>query len=116
MATIPFVLDRHTSAIYPLKLHEYLAAGRPVAATPLPSLRALSGELAGHLHLGDGPVGFLGAVEGALAARDHGREARLAIARQNAWPDRAADIGALIQKRLASLAPQATSIPEVSQR
>ncbi|MCC6626035.1 MAG: glycosyltransferase [Chloroflexi bacterium] len=114
VATIPFVLDRHTSAIYPLKLHEYLAAGRPVAATPLPSLAALAEPLVGHLHLGAGTDGFLAAVDAALAVRDQGRVARLAIARQNAWPDRAADIGALIEERLTALAPEPRTTLEMS--
>lgn len=35
---LPYVLDGYTKYIYPLKLHEYLAAGRPVVATPIRSL------------------------------------------------------------------------------
>jgi glycosyltransferase involved in cell wall biosynthesis len=40
--TIPFVVNRLTEAINPIKLREYLAAGRPVVATPLPEIRAYS--------------------------------------------------------------------------
>jgi glycosyltransferase involved in cell wall biosynthesis len=38
VCTMCYVLDDYTKFIYPLKLHEYLAAGRPVVATPVRSL------------------------------------------------------------------------------
>ena len=37
---IPFIQDRLTEAVNPIKLREYLAAGRPVVATPLPEVAA----------------------------------------------------------------------------
>ena len=33
---VPFVVDELTRAVSPLKMYEYLAAGVPVVATPLP--------------------------------------------------------------------------------
>ena len=38
VALIPYVLSDRTKAINPLKLYEYMAAGRPIVATPLPEL------------------------------------------------------------------------------
>jgi glycosyltransferase involved in cell wall biosynthesis len=38
VCTMCYVRDGYTKFIYPLKLHEYLAAGRPVVATPIRSL------------------------------------------------------------------------------
>ena len=38
VCTIPYICNRHTQSIFPLKLFEYLAAGKPVVATPLPEL------------------------------------------------------------------------------
>jgi glycosyltransferase involved in cell wall biosynthesis len=35
---IPFLVNRLTEAVNPIKLREYLAAGRPVVATPLPEV------------------------------------------------------------------------------
>jgi len=40
VALIPFVVDASTNAMYPLKLHEYLAAGKPVVATNLKEVAA----------------------------------------------------------------------------
>jgi glycosyltransferase involved in cell wall biosynthesis len=37
---MPYVRDDYTKYIYPLKLHEYLASGRPVVGTPIASLEA----------------------------------------------------------------------------
>jgi glycosyltransferase involved in cell wall biosynthesis len=110
VATIPYVLDRHTRAIYPLKLHEYFAAGRPVVSTPLPSLRAM-GE---HLLLAEGASNYLAAIDLALAGREHGIETRVGLARQNAWPGRAADISRLIRARLAEVAAPPAARLEMS--
>jgi glycosyltransferase involved in cell wall biosynthesis len=38
-----YVMNDYTNFIYPLKLHEYLAAGRPVVATPIRSVREFAG-------------------------------------------------------------------------
>lgn len=38
VCVMPYIQDGYTKYIYPLKLHEYLASGRPVVGTPIPSL------------------------------------------------------------------------------
>lgn len=43
---MPYHLDDYTKYIYPLKLHEYLAGGRPVVSTPICSVIAFSEVLA----------------------------------------------------------------------
>ena len=35
---IPYLIDDFVRGIYPLKLHEYLAAGKPVVTTPIPAV------------------------------------------------------------------------------
>lgn len=37
---MPYKLDDYTKYIYPLKLHEYLASGKPVIGSPIPALQA----------------------------------------------------------------------------
>jgi hypothetical protein len=94
---IPFVHSAQTRAIYPLKLNEYLAAGKPVALTPFADLR----EFEGLIHVGDGPAGFAQACRAALADGGAGRERqRVAIARANTWEARAAQVEALVCKAL----------------
>jgi hypothetical protein len=89
VAMIPFVHSRQTRAIYPLKLNEYLAAGKAVALTPFADLR----EFDGLVEEGDGPEGFAAAIARALADTPAKREARVALARSNNWQARAAAMG-----------------------
>jgi len=113
---IPYKLDRLTMGIYPLKLHEYLAAGKPVLAGPLPSLRQFSHiiEL-----VNSGPE-FLAAAEKALATSQDPEiiAARVAIAEQNGWEDRINSINKIIEanlmaktSRLVEVEPEAASNP-----
>lgn len=60
---IPFCVTELTRAVNPIKLYEYCATGKPIAATRLDEVVAV----AGLCHLGDGPEGYLAAVDAALA-------------------------------------------------
>jgi len=96
---IPYRMNRLTQGIYPLKVHEYLAAGKPVVATPIPSLR----QLADRVYLAaDGPS-FADAIE--RAAREDGpyrREARRQLARRETWSARATEISGILGDALRS--------------
>jgi|HigsolmetaAR201D_1030396.scaffolds.fasta_scaffold11020_2 glycosyltransferase involved in cell wall biosynthesis len=97
---IPYALNDLTRGIFPMKVYEYLAAGLPVVATPLPSLRdvpdvvtaADAGEMAAALQAvmdADGPQARAGRSDAAAA---HSWESRLAeIARAIAAVERAAE-------------------------
>jgi len=63
VALLPFVINDLTLAANPLKLREYLAAGLPVVATPLPEVERL-GDL---VRTATTPEEFLAEVEGLLA-------------------------------------------------
>ena len=39
---IPYARNELTDSIFPMKVYEYLAAGLPVIATPLPALAGLA--------------------------------------------------------------------------
>ena len=43
---LPYVFNDYTQHIYPLKLHEYLACGKPVVATPIRSLESFGHVIA----------------------------------------------------------------------
>lgn len=43
---LPYVRNGYTDCIYPMKLHEYLASGRPVVGTPIATLREFAGLVA----------------------------------------------------------------------
>lgn len=42
VCVLPYVVDDYTKYINPLKMYEYLAAGRPVVGVPLPAIRELA--------------------------------------------------------------------------
>jgi len=60
---VPFVVDRLTEAVDPLKMYEYLAAGRGVVATPLPACEDVDG-----VEVADGAGAFVAAIERCLAS------------------------------------------------
>jgi hypothetical protein len=61
---LPFHDTPLTRAVDPLKVHEYLAAGRRVVATPLPALAGLADVVA----MPPDEAGWLAALDAALAA------------------------------------------------
>jgi glycosyltransferase involved in cell wall biosynthesis len=80
---------------FPLKTLEYLAAGRAVVATSLPSVRWLATDL---VTIADGPGAFAGAVDDALGQPRTPElvRARREFAGQHSWQRRAAELHAAI--------------------
>ena len=86
---IPFRASPLTAAVSPVKLYEYLAAGKPVVSTPLPSVLPFAREV-----LVAADERFLEAVEEAVANRHDAvaAEARRRCARAHTWDHRVARI------------------------
>jgi glycosyltransferase involved in cell wall biosynthesis len=75
-----------TTAIYPLKLHEYFAAGAPIVSVDLASVR----EFAKWIRIATGPDEWVQAIEASLAETDPKlKVARRQVAEQNGWEERA---------------------------
>ncbi|WP_020598007.1 glycosyltransferase [Spirosoma panaciterrae] len=92
---IPFVCNRHTYTIYPLKINEYLAAGLSVVSTPF----SILDDFDGVIELADTPEQFAQAIRRALADTSPQRiQQRVAMAQRNAWPERAREFEAVIQQ------------------
>lgn len=84
VCTMPYVRVPYTQYIYPLKLHEYLATGGAVVATPIRSLE----PFADLVELADGPDEWSAALLRCLAegANDGAlRERRREVAREHDW-------------------------------
>jgi glycosyltransferase involved in cell wall biosynthesis len=78
----------YTKFIYPMKLHEYLATGRPVVGTPIRSLMDF-----GHVvRLASTPAEWSAAIVDALAHPEVGRAERQATAGAHDWTVLAARI------------------------
>ena len=97
---LPYEKSPWTAAIDSLKLYEYLACGKPVAATDIPAAHAAFAE--GLVHVADGPAGFGEAIGAALADTAPERiAARKAAAAANTWDDRVAQIETILADALA---------------
>ncbi|MCO5169739.1 MAG: glycosyltransferase [Planctomycetes bacterium] len=95
---LPFLRTPFNAARDSLKLYEYLAAGRPVAATETPQTLRLASvvEVAPEA---EGPDGFARACARALGDDlPAGRRARRAVAADQAWSTRRAALRAAVER------------------
>jgi glycosyltransferase involved in cell wall biosynthesis len=97
VALCPYVRNAYTENVFPLKIYEYLAAGKPVVATGTPSLRGMEPDVI----LVDGAASLPAAVEAALSrSSDADRERRMALAARNTWEDRTERLLGLVADEL----------------
>jgi len=84
---IPFEISKVTNAVDPVKLYEYLSAGKPVVASRTTELL----HYEDYLYLAATHSEFLHNVERALLENDiSAEERRVELARQNTWDNRVA--------------------------
>lgn len=92
---IPYRLNEATRYIYPLKLQEYLATGKPVISTPLPAVR----PYADVVYIVEDVALFSDTVDRALREDNPERaKARREVARANTWEAKVRQKEALIVK------------------
>ena len=81
----PYVWNDWMRSGFPLKLYEYLAAGKPVVASGNPDLAGMEPDVV----LARGASQFVAAVEQALQLnRDEDRARRISLAARNTWETR----------------------------
>jgi glycosyltransferase involved in cell wall biosynthesis len=91
-ALIPYALNELTASIFPMKVYEYLAAGLPVVATPLPSLQGVEGIV-----MASDAAGTVARLEELLAADGpEARQARSRLAAGHSWEARLDEIAAAL--------------------
>jgi glycosyltransferase involved in cell wall biosynthesis len=96
---MPYVQDSYTKYIYPLKLHEYLASGRPVVASPIASLQQFREVIL----LPDTTDRWSAAIAESLAPAANTaelRELRQKLARQHDWNILVRQIAVTMAQRL----------------
>jgi glycosyltransferase involved in cell wall biosynthesis len=107
---LPFRLDPLTRATNPVKVYEYLAAGKPVVATALPEMAQFDGLV---LVAGDAD-GFLRCIEQALAQPEPAAAPRRAFAARNTWPMRIEAVERFLANPGRPLAPASGSTTPAS--
>ena len=91
---IPFIKNELTAGIYPLKINEYLAAGKPVVTTNFSDLTDFNGVV----KIADDEVSFQTALNDSLDL--HTPELiheRILFAYENSWEKRASQLGNIIK-------------------
>lgn len=99
VAIIPFKHDEVSKGIYPLKLYEYLAAGKPVVSTNFNP--DILNDLNGPIHVVDTADEFAKAVLLAYATDSEEKiKERVTLASHHTWENRANEFGGIIQNEL----------------
>ncbi|MFH1144240.1 MAG: glycosyltransferase [Candidatus Eisenbacteria bacterium] len=93
---LPLRASASTASSHPLKTYEYLAAGKPVVATPIPALHDLIERSL--IRGAQDALGWSAALEAALDEGESPRAARRAEARRHGWDYRIREIEELIAR------------------
>jgi len=96
---IPFIKSEFTRGIYPLKINEYLAAGKPVVMTDFADLKDFNGVV----QIQSKPEKFLKAIRHELK-NDSSRKQRkrIELAKSASWENRVEQISEVIDKLCAA--------------
>ncbi len=103
VSIMPYRSIDYTKYIYPLKLHEYLAAGQPIVATRINALEAFAHVVA----LVDSEDSWSAAIAAGMTPAMHAaaeRDRRQAVARQHDWDTLVGRVAAVIEDGLRDVA------------
>lgn len=102
-ALVPYALNDATRGIYPMKLHEYLAGGKPVVCPALPACF----PLAPVVRFARTHNTFVNEIDQALATDSAEAQARrMKLAANNSWANRLDERCEIIAKTLAAKSPE----------
>lgn len=104
VCTMPYRVDDYTKYIYPLKMHEYLAGGKPVVSAPICSVE----EFSHIIGIANSPEEWSKAIAHALSAEENSparRGLRLRVAREHDWKVLVDKIAYIISQRLGVALP-----------
>ena len=81
---IPYKVDGHTKGVFPIKFFEFLATGKPVVISNLPSLE----EYYKFVFVAKNKNEFSECIDKALVEGDQMKDERIQLAKKNKWDDR----------------------------
>lgn len=101
---IPYLSNAYTRSCFPLKLYEYLAAGKPVVASGLPELAEMEPDVV----LADGATSFIAAIQEAVGCNGEAdRLRRRDLAARNSWETKTERLLELVRRELDARRPAA---------
>ncbi|MEQ8470486.1 MAG: glycosyltransferase [Marinoscillum sp.] len=101
---IPFLCNELTKSIYPLKVNEYLSAGKPVVSTPFSEeIR----EFEGTIDVRSDHSQFIDSIRDSIVTDDtYKRDKRVEISAMNSWENRAKNFMQIINQNVEWKAEQ----------
>jgi uncharacterized SAM-binding protein YcdF (DUF218 family)/glycosyltransferase involved in cell wall biosynthesis len=94
---IPYLKTEYTATVYPTKLNEYHAFGKPVISTDLPEVRRFNQENGGLVYIAADNREFVNNIELAIAEKDESlAHKRVLSAKRNSWKKRIEEMSSLI--------------------
>jgi len=98
---IPYLKSNYTQTVYPTKLNEYHAMGKPVISTGLPEVLKFNKENGDLVFIGETHEEFIKQVSRALQEKDPKISSqRVLTAEKNSWRLRIKDMSTLMEKSL----------------
>ena len=96
---IPYLVTDYTNNVFPTKLNEYLAMGKPVISTALPETLNFNNENNNIILIGKTNEEFGGCILKALKDRNEELvEKRISCARKNNWSNRIEEMSSLVEE------------------
>ena len=95
---IPYEINDYTKTVFPTKLNEYHAMGKPVVSTSLPEIVNFNKENGELISIGVDREDFNDKIERAVIDREERLVgSRIASAKKNSWTERIEEMSSLIQ-------------------
>jgi len=98
---IPYIISEYTNNVYPTKLNEYLALGKPVISTSLPEIAGFNKEYGDIVYVAEDSGRFEKYIEKAINEDNQSlKDRRIEAARKNSWENHIEKISQLIEEEI----------------
>lgn len=101
VCTIPYEITEYTKNVYPTKLNEYLAMGKPVVSTELVEVKIFNRSNNNIVYVASSYSEYLSLIDKAVnKSGSEIEQKRIEIAKKNSWDNRITEMGNLIKKAI----------------